>query len=229
MYIKAGREIMKVPKNIAIGIIFIVVIIIIIGIFALNLSQQPKDSDGDGFYDDEDAFPNDSSEWFDSDKDGVGNNADEFDSDSTQWSDSDGDGCGDNITGNNPDYYIDDATKCEPLPDLTIGSIIINPSSRLKANEFFNIRVYINNQGNASSDETEVSIYIKEMSTMSTYPFGKHTIEKLEPGETTLVFSTQQALVNNPGLHYLWVEIDTDDFEEENLNNNSVAELFETT
>ena len=34
------------------------------------------DSDGDGFNDDVDIFPEDAEEWFDSDSDGVGDNAD---------------------------------------------------------------------------------------------------------------------------------------------------------
>jgi hypothetical protein len=36
----------------------------------------PVDSDGDGFFDDEDDFPFDPNEWLDTDGDGVGNNAD---------------------------------------------------------------------------------------------------------------------------------------------------------
>jgi hypothetical protein len=40
--------------------------------------QIPLDSDGDGYPDDIDAFPDDPNEWKDSDGDGVGDNADEF-------------------------------------------------------------------------------------------------------------------------------------------------------
>ena len=54
------------------------------------------DSDGDGVPDDEDAFPNDDTEWADSDGDGVGDNGDVFPNDDTEWADSDGDGVGDN-------------------------------------------------------------------------------------------------------------------------------------
>ena len=54
------------------------------------------DSDGDGYYDYEDDFPYDSSEWKDSDNDGYGDNSDAFPYDSTEWLDSDNDGYGDN-------------------------------------------------------------------------------------------------------------------------------------
>ena len=68
------------------------------------------DADGDGWADDVDAFPNDSTQWQDSDGDGygdnlAGNNSDAFPYDATQWQDSDGDGYGDNLTGNNPDIF----------------------------------------------------------------------------------------------------------------------------
>ena len=41
----------------------------------------PMDTDGDGFYDNEDAFPNDPTEWVDTDNDGTGNNSDPDDDD----------------------------------------------------------------------------------------------------------------------------------------------------
>ncbi|MGB0152376.1 MAG: hypothetical protein ACPF92_08685, partial [Candidatus Poseidoniaceae archaeon] len=61
------------------------------------LSQ--KDTDGDGYNDDVDAFPTDATQWSDMDGDGYGDNAsgnmaDAFPTDSTQWSDADGDGYG---------------------------------------------------------------------------------------------------------------------------------------
>ncbi|VUD46283.1 Alpha-agarase [Thalassocella blandensis] len=56
----------------------------------------PVDSDGDGFIDSEDAFPQDPTEWADTDIDGVGDNSDAFPNDPTETKDSDGDGVGDN-------------------------------------------------------------------------------------------------------------------------------------
>ena len=78
-------------------------------------STQSKDSDGDGYGDNQlgnnpDAFINDPTQWSDSDGDGKGDNPngitpDAFPNDNTQWRDSDGDGYGDN-KGNNPDMCV---------------------------------------------------------------------------------------------------------------------------
>ena len=78
------------------------------------LSQ--KDSDGDGWNDDVDAFANDSTQWADSDGDGYGNNPngsspDAFPADSTQWSDIDSDGYGDNPSGVNADDFPLDSSQ----------------------------------------------------------------------------------------------------------------------
>jgi len=73
-------------------------------------TQYPvDDSDGDGWKNNEDAFPYDSSEWLDSDGDGVGDNSDAFPNDSTESSDWDGDGVGDNS-----DAYPYDPGRTEP-------------------------------------------------------------------------------------------------------------------
>ena len=86
------------------------------------------DSDGDGYSDTGDAFPNDASEWLDTDGDGVGNNADDFPDDPDEDTDSDGDGVGDNSdafplnpfeqldsdgdgVGNNADDFPNDASE----------------------------------------------------------------------------------------------------------------------
>ena len=68
------------------------------------------DSDGDGFEDDFDAFPTNSSEWADTDGDGIGDNSDVFPTDSSEWADSDGDGAGDNsdlCSNTNADTAVD--------------------------------------------------------------------------------------------------------------------------
>jgi len=63
--------------------------------FPLN-GFEWADSDSDGVGDNSDAFPNDPTESIDSDGDGVGDNSDAFPNDPTEWADSDGDGIGDN-------------------------------------------------------------------------------------------------------------------------------------
>jgi uncharacterized membrane protein len=57
--------------------------------FTITSSEDFVDTDGDGFEDSEDDFPDDD----------------------TQWIDTDGDGYGDNPLGNNPDLYPNDSTK----------------------------------------------------------------------------------------------------------------------
>ena len=68
-----------------------------------------EDSDGDGVYDSEDAFPNDPNEDTDTDGDGVGDNGDAFPTDSTETSDQDSDGVGDNadVFPNDPNETAD--------------------------------------------------------------------------------------------------------------------------
>ena len=93
--------------------------------------RVPKpDSDGDGFVDAADAFPNDPGDWADLDGDGTGDNADPdadgdgradaddaFPHDADEWADLDGDGVGDNAdpdrdgdgVDNGDDLFPDDA------------------------------------------------------------------------------------------------------------------------
>ena len=93
--------------------------------------RVPKpDSDGDGFVDAADAFPNDPGDWADLDGDGTGDNADPdadgdgradaddaFPHDADEWADLDGDGVGDNAdpdrdgdgVDNDDDLFPDDA------------------------------------------------------------------------------------------------------------------------
>ncbi|MBO58468.1 MAG: hypothetical protein CMA77_05685 [Euryarchaeota archaeon] len=87
------------------------------------------DTDGDGWADSRDDFPNTASQWKDSDGDGYGDNwgnstwnatretnwpgefidgaelSDAFPEDESQWNDTDGDGWGDNPFGTNPDDF----------------------------------------------------------------------------------------------------------------------------
>jgi cytoskeletal protein CcmA (bactofilin family) len=90
------------------------------------------DRDNDGVYDDDDAFPDDGTEWADFDGDGIGDNSDPdfdgdgvnndldaFPNDPTESSDLDGDGIGDNAdpdrdgdgVNNSQDFYPNDAVR----------------------------------------------------------------------------------------------------------------------
>ena len=81
-------------------IVFVAIVLI------TPLSVVAEDSDGDGYDDSEDDFPQDSTQarnGTDSDGDGYSDDWDAFPMDPTQWDDSDGDGYGDNSNGTDGD------------------------------------------------------------------------------------------------------------------------------
>ena len=73
--------------------------------------ERWNDADGDGYEDVDDSFPFDPTQWNDTDEDGFGDNrfgsnADKFPLDPTQWYDIDGDGYGDNPDGLDYDAFL---------------------------------------------------------------------------------------------------------------------------
>ena len=83
---------------------------------ANGCAPSQRDTDGDGYNDDVDDYPNDSTQWVDGDGDGYGDNPngnvpDLFPYDNTQWADQDGDGYGDNPNGNYSDAFPTDPTQ----------------------------------------------------------------------------------------------------------------------
>lgn len=74
------------------------------------------DSDGDGYADSVDEFPDDESEWGDLDGDGVGDNSDAFADDPGETSDSDSDGVGDNS-----DVFPEDSSEWEDTDGDSVG------------------------------------------------------------------------------------------------------------
>jgi len=74
------------------------------------------DTDGDGVFNENDAFPNDSTESVDSDSDGTGDNADAFPNDANETMDSDSDG-----TGDNADVFPNNATETMDSDEDTVG------------------------------------------------------------------------------------------------------------
>ncbi|MGB1461332.1 MAG: hypothetical protein ACPG7Z_02785 [Candidatus Thalassarchaeaceae archaeon] len=68
--------------------------------------EEWADTDDDGYGDNHDMFPDDPTEHWDSDGDGYGDNGDQYPWDASEWADSDGDGYGDNI-----DAFPNDATE----------------------------------------------------------------------------------------------------------------------
>ena len=101
------------------------------------------DSDGDGYSDMSDKFPNDPNEHSDYDNDGVGDNQDMFDDNPAEWLDSDGDGVGDNTdafpfddseiidtdgdkVGNNADAFPEDINEWSDTDSDEFGDNIDN-------------------------------------------------------------------------------------------------------
>jgi hypothetical protein len=72
----------------------------------VTVEAQILDTDGDGVSDDNDAFPNDPSEWVDTDNDGIGNNADD---------DDDGDG----VIDRDDDFPLDPSESLDTDDDGT--------------------------------------------------------------------------------------------------------------
>lgn len=134
-------------------ILAIIIVLALVAVFFIIYLDNPsressgittnKDTDGDGYNDDVDEFPDDPFEWkdsdkdevgdnsdkfpynryeqYDSDNDGIGNNEDKFPYDSTQWLDRDGDGYGDNSDGKNADRFPDDSTEWKDSDNDNVG------------------------------------------------------------------------------------------------------------
>ena len=80
-----------IKKIITIGL----TLILVLGLSGC-VDEEITDTDGDGYNDDVDMFPDNPDEWDDTDEDGYGDNSDAFPADASEHLDSDGDGVGDN-------------------------------------------------------------------------------------------------------------------------------------
>ena len=101
-----------------------------------NSAPTNPDSDGDGYPDSTDAFPDDSAEWEDLDNDGTGNNSDidddgdgvsdttdAFPLDSSESLDTDNDGIGNNADNDDDDDTVNDLNDAFPLdPNETLDT-----------------------------------------------------------------------------------------------------------
>jgi len=122
----AGPSGPKTGPTIPIWSLFIVVgILVLIALTAYYVGVSDKDTDGDGVADNEDAFPNNASEWRDSDSDTYGNNIDAFPQDPDEWEDADGDGTGNNAdTDDDNDGVLDEFDEF-PLVDASIEITLV--------------------------------------------------------------------------------------------------------
>ena len=87
--------------------------------------EQYIDSDGDGFVDRVDAFPNDPDETHDDDNDGVGNNNDVFPQDPDEQFDNDGDGIGNNADEFPDNPYASDWSSISSAVGTLLALLII--------------------------------------------------------------------------------------------------------
>jgi hypothetical protein len=161
-------------------------------------SEENEDSDGDGFPNTEDAFPNNVNEWLDTDGDGVGDNGDAFPNDSSETQDTDGDGVGDNSdefpndptetrdsdrdgTGDNADDYPDDFSNQARLEIVksnmyrdgdyayVVGILRNNKTKNVIGHIYVDINLYKQDGSYFKDDEVAVGVLI-------------HLV--LEPGDT---------------------------------------------
>ncbi len=96
--------------------------------------NQIDDSDGDGYNDNIDEFPNNPDEWKDSDEDGTGDNSDDFPNDECATNDMDEDGKPDSIKENCNTSLIEDedidGDGYNNTIELLLGTNPNSPSSR---------------------------------------------------------------------------------------------------
>jgi len=114
--------------NVVLVVVLLVLFIAIVAVAVLRTADDAneKDTDGDGYPDDEDAFPRDRTEWKDSDGDTVGDNADAFPNNGDEWRDNDGDGIGDNSDTDDDNDHVPDGDDLFPLYNVQINITIHN-------------------------------------------------------------------------------------------------------
>jgi hypothetical protein len=107
-------------RELAIMLLAVLAVIAAVVLGVLSTIDQVEDTDGDGFPDDDDAFPQDAAEWKDSDGDSRGDNSDAFPNDPDEWEDNDGDGMGNNGDTDDDNDEVEDTEDMFPLADAVL-------------------------------------------------------------------------------------------------------------
>jgi hypothetical protein len=184
-----------------------------------KLIVRPKlenDSDGDGTPDEEDAFPNDPSEWLDTDGDTIGNNTDSDDDndtysdvndafplDASEWLDTDGDTIGNNAdTDDDNDSYLDDSDAF-PLDasewidtdgDLVGDNSDAFPNDPAETTDTDGDGVGDNADLYTNYNDSVILNFISEYNSTHNF-FQLEEIQDLRPGSTMIQISENQATV----------------------------------
>ena len=195
-------------------IMLIVLMVITFGFLSGCVEEEGKDTDGDGYSDDKDAFPNDPSEWEDTDNDGMGDNSDKFpnnpieqyDSDNdgmgdntdwdpydpTQMVDRDGDGYGDNASGKDGDAFPDDPNEWDDSDDDGMGN-----NADIYDNGDAGIMVNITRYEGDEWDDEQLSLLDPYFTIwiVATYP---NVTDSVEIGNKTSSVYHDQLIINYP-------------------------------
>ncbi|MCK5291258.1 MAG: hypothetical protein KAR39_04470 [Thermoplasmata archaeon] len=159
-----------VRGSVSVAVAIVIVVVIIVACAFAAWWYFFRDSDGDGYPDSRDVFPNDKSEWKDSDGDGFGDNQDVFPDDKSEWKDSDDDGIGDNTdafpndptetidsdgdnVGDNSDAFPNDPTQWEDRDGDGFGD---NPNGSSPDAFPDNANEWIDNDGDGIGDNADI-------------------------------------------------------------------------
>ena len=211
-----------IKKIITIGL----TLILVLGLCGC-VDEEITDTDGDGYNDDVDMFPDNPDEWDDTDEDGYGDNSDAFPADASEHLDSDDDGVGDNsdkfkydasasIDSDNdgyPDRWNDgkDQSDSTSVPPLEID-FFPNDSTKWEEEVYDWIEKYLYNLGDENPFVYNESINI----TSSKWKF-----------EYTK--STNESIFNvtiNQKQNDTWIVIDTVEFINETTDEKIYEEIL---
>ncbi len=174
-----------------------------------NLNLGNIDSDNDGFNNDEDAFPNDPTEWSDLDGDGIGDNSDPdidgdgtsneqdaFPTDPSEQNDADADGVGDNTDVFPNDPNKTSATLLVNVTGLSNDEVVLNLNVEEVDEALFVLGAgqYTFQTPLAKLDEYVVTISQNAITQICTLSNATSVIQNIEPTPVELACSNVNTL-----------------------------------